>query len=99
MQPRHRANLHRRYPPSDGSGALPRFRVVADTGKPPAQLDRSRQLTFLIEDGADRSSIGLGDDEHPQTMAIRTSSGKRSKSAMCRLKHGGNKHHRTVTRK
>jgi hypothetical protein len=34
----------------------------------PAQLDSSRQLSFLIEGSADRGCIGLGDDEHPKGM-------------------------------
>ncbi len=40
------------------------------------KLDRSRQLSLLIEDGADRSSIGLGDDEHPIRMAMYAAAGK-----------------------
>jgi hypothetical protein len=34
-------------------------------------------LSLLIENGADRSSISLGDDEHPKSMAVRTTAGKR----------------------
>jgi hypothetical protein len=30
-----------------------------------------------MEDGADRGSISLGDDEHPQSMVARTTAGKR----------------------
>jgi hypothetical protein len=30
----------------------------------PAQLDRSGELTALIEGGADRRCLGFGDDEH-----------------------------------
>jgi hypothetical protein len=30
----------------------------------PAQLDRGRELATLLEHGADRSGIRLGDDEH-----------------------------------
>jgi hypothetical protein len=31
----------RRLPPGDGAGAVPRFRVVGDTGEQTAQLERS----------------------------------------------------------
>jgi hypothetical protein len=64
-QPRHWAQLDwQRRPPSDAPGARPCFRVVGDPWEPPAQLDSGRQLSLLIEDGADRVSIGLGDDKH-----------------------------------
>jgi hypothetical protein len=36
----------------------------------------------VIEDGADRSGIGLGDDKHPQSMVVRTAAGKRD-GAVC----------------
>jgi hypothetical protein len=72
-QPRHRAQRGgQRRPPN----ACPRLRVVGDPWKPPAQLDSSRQLSLLIENGADRS-ISLGDDEHPKSMAVCTTAGKR----------------------
>ena len=68
------ASLHRqrqRLPAGDGPGALPRLRVVGDAGEPPAQLDRSRELAALLVDGADRSGIRLGDDEHRWSMGRR----------------------------
>jgi hypothetical protein len=40
----------------------PRLRVVGDPREPPSQLDSGRQLSLLVEDGADRGSIGLGDN-------------------------------------
>jgi hypothetical protein len=62
-QPRHRARLDgQRRPPGDAPGARSRFRVVGDPWELPAQLDSGRQLSLLIEDGADRVGIGLGDD-------------------------------------
>jgi hypothetical protein len=36
---------------------------VSDAGEPPLQLDRGRQLAALLEDGADRGGIRLGDDK------------------------------------
>jgi hypothetical protein len=58
----------------------PRFRVVSDPRKSPTQLDGGRQLSLLIEDGADRGGIGLGDDEHSKDMAVPTTAGKRDSS-------------------
>jgi hypothetical protein len=57
-----------RLPAGDGPGALPRLHVVGDARKHPAQLDRSRELAALLIDGADRSLIRLGDDEHRWSM-------------------------------
>jgi hypothetical protein len=54
--------------PRCGPGALPCLRVVGDAGEPPAQLDRGRELATLLVDGADRSGIRLGDDEHRWSM-------------------------------
>ena len=77
-QPRHRARLDwRRQPPGDAPGACPRLHVVSDPRKPQAQLNSSRQLSLLIEGGADRSGIGLGDDEHPESLSVHTTAGKR----------------------
>jgi hypothetical protein len=77
MQPRHRAQRGwQRRPPGDAPNACPRIRVVGDPWKPPAQLDSSRQLSLLIENGADRGSISLGDDEHPKSMRVSASAGK-----------------------
>ena len=42
-----------------------------------AQLDNGRQLSLLIEDGADSGGIGFGDDEHPQSMVVSTTACKR----------------------
>ena len=53
------------------SERVPALRVVGDSWKPSAQLDSSRQLTVLVEDRADRGNIGLGDNEHPNSMAAR----------------------------
>jgi hypothetical protein len=63
-----RGSLGRRFTARDGAGALPRLCVVGDAREPVAQLDRSRQLTALLVDGADRSGIRLGDDEHRRSM-------------------------------
>ena len=54
--------------------------VISD---PSAQLNSGRQLSLLIEDGADRVGIGLGDDKHSQSMVVRTAAGKRD-SSVCR---------------
>jgi hypothetical protein len=64
MQPRHRARLDwQRRPPGNAPSAFPRLRVVSDPWEPSAQLDSSRQLSFLSEDSANRGSIGLGDNK------------------------------------
>src|SRR6202021_824571 len=77
-EPRHRARpRRRRRPPGDGPGACPGLRVVDDPRKPPPQLNSSRQLPFLIEDGADHGSTGLGDEEHLKDMVTRPTAGKR----------------------
>jgi hypothetical protein len=77
-QPRHWAQRGwQRRPPRNAPNVCSCLRVVGDPWKPPAQLDSSRQLSLLIENGADRSSISLGDDEHPKSMAVRTTAGKR----------------------
>ena len=79
-QPRgqHESLLGRRWrPPGDGPGTCPRLRVVDAPRKPPAQLNRSRSLPLLTEDSADRSSIALGDDEHPKNMVTHTRAGER----------------------
>ncbi len=74
----HRAKLGwQRRPPGDAPGARPRLRVVGDSWEPPAQLDNGRQLSLLIEDGADSGGIGFGDDEHPQSMVVSTTACKR----------------------
>ena len=91
MQPDHRTQWRRRrqrLPSGDGPDVRPRLRVVGDPRKSPAQLDSSRQLTLLAEDGADRVGVGLGDEEHPKSMATRRSSDKRgvvylAKSGQC----------------
>jgi hypothetical protein len=78
MQPRHRAGLDwRRRPPGDAPSAFPRLGVVGNPRKPSAQLDSSRQLSFLSEDSANCGSIGLGDNEHLDSMVARTTVGKR----------------------
>jgi hypothetical protein len=56
--------------------ALPRLRVVGDPREPPTQLDSGRQLSLLIDGRADRSGIGLGDNEHLGSMAARAAAGK-----------------------
>ena len=79
----HRARRSRqRLPPGDGPGACPCLRVVGDSLKPPAQLDGGRQLALLIEDSADRVGVGLGDNEHPDSMAARTAAGKQARCAL-----------------
>jgi hypothetical protein len=75
-QPRHRTRLDwQRRPPGDAPSVCPCLRVVGDPREPPAQLDSSRELSLQIEDRADRGSIGLGDNEHPNSMAARTAAG------------------------
>jgi hypothetical protein len=48
------------------------------------QLDRGRELAALLVDGADRSGIRLGDDEHRWSMGRRAADGNavRGVSAM-----------------
>ena len=41
---------------------------LCDTRKQPPELDGSRELAALLIDGADRSLILLGDDEHRCSM-------------------------------
>ena len=53
------------------------LRVIGDSQEPPAQLNGSRYFALLIEDNTDRDGIGLGDDEHPNTMETRATAGKR----------------------
>jgi hypothetical protein len=65
------------HPPCDGPGAGPRLRVVGDPWEPSAQLDSSRQLSLLIKHGTDRGGISLGNDEHPNSMTVRTVADKR----------------------
>ena len=43
---------------------------VVMPGEAPPQLDRSRELATLLVDGADRSGIRPGDDEHPRSMRM-----------------------------
>ena len=68
-------------------GRKPRFRVVNDPRKPPAQLNSSRQLSLLIEGGADRGGIGFGDDEHPKALSVHITAGKRSAPPDCKGGH------------
>jgi hypothetical protein len=56
------------------------FALSVNPWEPPAQLDSGRRLSLLIEDGADRVGIGLGDDKHSQSMVVRTAAGKRASS-------------------
>jgi len=66
---RHRARCRCWRPPaSDGPGACLRLCVVGDARKPPPQLGHGRQFAPLLEGGADRGGIGLGDDEHDQSI-------------------------------
>ncbi len=53
-----------RCPAGDGPDARPRILIVGDPGEPTAQLDRRRQFTVSLIDGADCGGIGFGDDEH-----------------------------------
>jgi hypothetical protein len=69
-----------RSPPGDAPGACPGPRVVSDPRKPSTQLNSSRQLSLLIEGGADRSGIGISDDEHPKSMSVHTRAGFRDRS-------------------
>src|SRR3954447_18012825 len=65
--PRHFGRLLRhgqRRPPGNGPRALPGLLVVGDAGEPAAHLDRSRELTILLEGSTNSLSIGFGYDEH-----------------------------------
>jgi hypothetical protein len=53
-------------------------RSGSDAREPLAQLDRGREFAPLLIDGADRSLIRLGDDEH------RWSMGRHSVTGNCR---------------
>jgi hypothetical protein len=64
------------FPTGDRAGALSRLGVVDDAGEQPTQFDGRRQLALLLEESADRSRIGLGDEEHLQRMATRRTTGK-----------------------
>ena len=73
----HRARWRRqRLPSGDSSDVRSCLGVVGDPRKSPAQLDSSRQLALLAEDGADCIGIGLGDEEHPKSMVTRRTAGK-----------------------
>src|SRR4051794_7292452 len=67
-----RQPLPSRYHPDDFACAG----VVRDTGKPPAQFDRGRELALLLEDGADGGSISFGDGEHGWHMMAAVRVGK-----------------------
>jgi hypothetical protein len=86
-QPDHARALWRRRqrpPAGDGPGAFPRAGVVGDARKPSAQLDGGRQLAFPLEDVADGSCIGFGEDEHGLTMGPRSVTGKAApRRAIC----------------
>ena len=66
-----------RCPAGDRPGVLPGLDVVGDAGKQPAQFDRSRQLAFFEEYGADGGSFGFGDAEHAPSMAFSAAANKR----------------------
>ena len=73
-----RAQRHgQRLPAGDGPGTGAGLRGVGDGGEQPAQLDRGRQLAALLESGADRCGLCLGDDEHRRSMGTRIMTGKR----------------------
>ena len=57
-------------PASNHPGVGPGLRIVRDTGKQPAQLNRGRQLAFLEVDGADGGGFSFGDAEHAPSMAF-----------------------------
>ncbi len=59
-----RRGRRQRRPAGDGPDAGPRLLVVGDPREPTAQLDRRRQFTVLLIDGAERGCISFGDDEH-----------------------------------
>jgi hypothetical protein len=86
MQPRHRSHRCGQWlPPGDAPGTGARLCVVGDAREPAAQLDGGRQLSLLIEHGADRGSIGFVDDEHPVSMATRARASKPTCAADARL--------------
>jgi hypothetical protein len=65
-----------RLPSSNGPGACQCLDLVQDARETPAHLNGSRQLAFLIDGSADRSSIGLSDDEHLNSMGAIATAGK-----------------------
>ena len=44
--------------------------VVGNAGEMPAQLNRSGELTALVEGGTDRRGLRFGDDEHRLSMGV-----------------------------
>jgi hypothetical protein len=44
--------------------------IVGDAGEMPTQLNRGGELPALVEGGADRHSLLLGDDEHRRSMGV-----------------------------
>jgi hypothetical protein len=68
----------------DRPGAGPRLQGVGDARKPPPQLEHGRKFSALIEGGADRGSICLGNDEHLPSMGRRTTTGKWVTRRICR---------------
>jgi hypothetical protein len=65
-----------RLPARYDARTLPRLHVVRDAGKQPAQLNRGRQLTLLLECSADCSGFRFGHDEHAGSMVTRGVIGK-----------------------
>jgi hypothetical protein len=77
IPPLPRAQRHgQRLPAGDGPGTGAGLGGVGDGGEQPAQLDRGRELAALLEDGADRGGLCLGDDEHAGRMGARIEDGK-----------------------
>jgi hypothetical protein len=65
-----------RLPSRDGPRACLGLLIVLDAREQPAQLDRSSELTALIERRANCRSFFFGDDEHHLTMGTLAAPGK-----------------------
>jgi hypothetical protein len=67
-----------RLPAGNGPGTVAGLIVVPNAWEQPAQLEGGREFASLIEGGADRGDLCIGDDEHRSSMAASNYRGKRN---------------------
>lgn len=61
-----------RLPRGDGRGANSCSRIVAHTGKEAPKLNDGSQLTTLLPCGPNCGGIGFGNNEHANSMILRS---------------------------
>ena len=66
-----------RPPARNHPGTIQGSGIVDNARKQPAHLNGSGELAALIESGADRGGLVLGNAEHPRMMAVRPTASKR----------------------